>query len=136
MIVIAKDAFLEPKKFFCENLLQPFLTYDYTPLSCNFRKINDLFFTKSKNPVFWPKFAEKFFFSKIRLLHIRGFVVMYLCAKNHSLFMIFGTKVHDYKPSNVKEPDFRKKKFSANLGQKTAKNGVFGLCEKIDRLFF
>ncbi len=37
--------------------------------------------------------------------------------------MIFGTKVHDYKPLNVTEPDFQKKRFWANLGQKTAKNG-------------
>ena len=41
--------------------------------------------------------------------------------------MILGTKVHDYKPSNVKEPDFREKKFFGKFGPK---NGVFGLCEK------
>ena len=31
--------------------------------------------------VFWPKFAQKNFFSKIGLRHIRGFIVMHLCAK-------------------------------------------------------
>ena len=48
--------------------------------------------------------------------------------------MIFGTKVHDYKPSNVKELDLKKK--FGKFGPKTVKSGVFGLCEKIDRQFF
>ena len=87
MILIAKDAFFEAKKFFYENLLRPSFNYDDTLLSCKkSEKINDPIFHKvQKNPflaVFWPKFAQKKFFPKIGLRHIRGFIVMHLCAKN------------------------------------------------------
>ena len=93
MILIAKNGFFEPKKFFYENLFQPSFTYDDTLLSCkNSEKINDPVFHKVQKTrflaVFWPKFAQKNFFSKIGLRHIRGFIVMHLCAKNQKILMI------------------------------------------------
>ena len=71
MILIAKDAFFKPKKFFHENLLPPSFTYDDTLLSCKkSEKINDPIFHKvHKNrflAVFWPKFAQKKFFFENR----------------------------------------------------------------------
>ena len=80
MILIAKDAFFEPKKFFYENPLRPSFTYDDI-----IDPINDPIFHKvQKTPflaVFWPKFALKKFFPKIGLRHIRGFIVIHLFAK-------------------------------------------------------
>ena len=92
MIVIAKDAFFEPKKIFCENLRQPFFTNDYIPLSCEkSEKINDLIFHKIQKTrflaVFWLKFAQKIFFSKIGLRHILSFTISHLCAKNQKIPM-------------------------------------------------
>ena len=92
MILIAKDAFFEPKKFFYENLLRPSFTYDDTLLSCkNSEKINDPIFHKVQNTrflaVFWPKFAQKNFFSKIGLRHILGIAILHLCAKNQKKLM-------------------------------------------------
>ena len=90
MILIAKDAFFEPKKFFYENLLWPSFTYNDTLLSCKkSEKIDDPIFHKlRKTPflaVFLPKFAQKKFFFKNRARHIRGFIVMHLCAKNQKI---------------------------------------------------
>ena len=70
-----------------KNRIRPSFTYDDTLLSCKkSEKINDPIFHKvQKTPflaVFWPKFAQKNFFPKIGLRHIRGFIVMHLCAKN------------------------------------------------------
>ena len=36
---------------------------------------------------FWPKFAPKFFFSKIGLRHILGIAILHLCAKNQKKLM-------------------------------------------------
>ena len=93
MILIAKDAFFEPKKFFYENLLQPSFTYDDTLLSCkNSEKINDPIFHKVQKKrflaVFWPKLAQKFLFSKIGLCHISATTILHLCTKNHKIPMI------------------------------------------------
>ena len=46
--------------------------------------------------------------------------------------MIFCTKMHNYKPLNVTEPDFRKKESGQISGKKTAKKGLFGNYEKFD----
>ena len=99
MILVAKYAFFEPKEFFCENLLQPFLTYDDTLLSCKkSAKINDPIFPPSpKNPVFCRFLAQicpKNFFPKIGLRHIRGSIVMHLCAKNQKKIMMQIPKKH------------------------------------------
>ena len=89
---MAKDAFFEPKKFFNENLLQPSFNYDDTLLSCKkSEKINDPIFHKVQKTlflaVFWPKFAQKNFFPKIGLRHIRMFIVSNasLCKKSEKL---------------------------------------------------
>ena len=92
MILIAKDAFFEPKKFFYENLLRPSFTYDCTLLSCKkSEKINDPIFHKVQKTrflaVFWPKFAQKNFFSKIGLRHILGTTILHHCAKNQKKLM-------------------------------------------------
>ena len=92
MILIAKDAFFEPKKFFCENLLRPSFTYNDTLLLFKkSEKINDPIFHKVQKTrflaVFWPKFAQKNFFSKIGLRHILGIAILHLCAKNQKKLM-------------------------------------------------
>ena len=92
MILIAKNAVFEPKKLIYENLFQPSSTFDDTLLSCkNSEKINDPVFHNVQKTrflaVFWPKFAQKIFFSKIGLRHIRGFIVMQFCAKNQKILM-------------------------------------------------
>ena len=75
------------QKMLYENLLRPSFNLDDTLLSCKkSEKINDPIFHKvQKTPFladFWPKFPPKNFFPKIGLRHIRGFIVMHLCAKN------------------------------------------------------
>ena len=91
MILIAKDAFFEPKKFFCENMLQPFFTYDYTPLSCEkSEKINDLIFKKvQKNPVLAVFLAQislkNFFFENQAPSHSRVYSHAPLCQKSENL---------------------------------------------------
>ena len=72
--------FFEPKKIFCKNLLRPSFTYDDTLLSCKKSEKNDLIFRFLD--VLSPKFAQNFFFR-----HIRGFIVMHLCAKNQKIWM-------------------------------------------------
>ena len=80
------------EKNFCEiNLLNPF-TYDDTLLSCKeSEKINDPIFHNVQKArfldVFWPKFAPKFFFSKIGLRHFLGITILHLCAKNQKKLM-------------------------------------------------
>ena len=90
VILVAKYAYFEPKKFFYENLLRPSFTYNDTLLSCEkSEKINDPIFHKVQKTrflaVFRPKLAQKKFFSRIGLCHIRGFIVMHLCAKNQKI---------------------------------------------------
>ena len=51
-------------------------------------------------------------------------------------FLIFGMKVQNGNAQNVTEPDFRKKKFWANLGPKVPKNRVFWTFFKICSLVF
>ena len=83
--------------------------------------------------VFVRKWAE---FDLFLQAHPQLFSYQLFSTLTHLNFLNFSTKVHDYKPSNVTESDFRKKIFCSNLGQKTSKNGFFGLCEKLDHLFF
>ena len=88
VILIDEHAFFEPTIFFCKNLLKPSFTYDGTLLLCKkLEKINDPIFHKVQKTrflaVFWPKFAQKHFFSKIGFCHIQGLLVMHLCVKNH-----------------------------------------------------
>ena len=92
MILIAKNAVFETKKFFYENLFQPSFTCDDTLLSCkNLEKINDPVFLKVQKTcflaVFWPKFAQNNFFSKIGLRHILGIAILHLYAKNQKKLM-------------------------------------------------
>ena len=77
MILIAKDAFFEPNKFFCEiNLLNPF-TYDDTLLSCKkSEKINDPIFHKVQKNPFYRRFLaqicpKKYFFENRAPSHSR-----------------------------------------------------------------
>ena len=72
MILIAKDALFEPEKFFYENLLRPSFTYDDTLLN--------LFLD-----VFWPKFAEFFFFENRAPSHSRVYSHAPLCQKSENL---------------------------------------------------
>ena len=55
---------------------------------------------------------------------------------NWQIFMIFCTMMQNGNAQNVTEPDFRKKKFGANLGQKLPKNRVFWTLYKIGSLIF
>ena len=87
---LAKDAFFEPEKFFCENLLKPSFTYDNTLLSCKkSEKINDPIFHKvRKTPflaVFWPKFAQKIFSENWASSHSRVYSNTSLCKKSEKL---------------------------------------------------
>ena len=91
MILIAKNAVFEPKKFFYENLFQPSFTYDDTLLSCkNSEKINDPVFHKVQKihflAVLWPKFAKKnFFFENRAPSHSRVYSHAPLCQKSENL---------------------------------------------------
>ena len=90
MILIAKDAFFEPKKFFYENLLWPFFTYDNTLLSCkNSEKMNDQIFHKVQKTrflaLFWPKFAQNFSFENRAPSHSRVYSHAPLFQKSENL---------------------------------------------------
>ena len=91
MILIAKDAFFEPKKFFCENLLRPSFTYDDTLLSCKkIRKINDPIFHKVQKTrylaVFFGSNLSKNIFFEIRApSHSRVYSHAPLCQKSENL---------------------------------------------------
>ena len=87
MILIDKSSISEPKIFFCKNLLLPTFNYDGSLLKYkNSEKLNDSNSRKPKKTsflgIFWPKFAQKNFFSKIGLRHILGITILHHCAKN------------------------------------------------------
>ena len=80
------------KKFFWKTSFQSFFTYNGPLVSCKkTEKINDRVSRKSKKTSFLGNFgpilAQKIFFSKIGLRHIRGFTVAHLCAKNQKKVM-------------------------------------------------
>ena len=91
MILIAKDAFFEQKKFFYENLLRPSCTQGDTLLSCRkSEKINDPIFHKvQKTPflaVFLAQICPKKFFSENRApSHSRVYSNATLCKKSEKL---------------------------------------------------
>ena len=90
MILIAKDAFFEPKKFFYENLFRPSFTYYDKLLSCKkSEKINDPIFHKVQKTrflaVFWPKFAQNFFSENRAPSHSRVYSHAPLYQKSENL---------------------------------------------------
>ena len=84
--------FLRPTKFFREKSLQP-LFREPCPLSLykKSEKSNDSILHKVQKTLFlgsfWPKFAQKKFFSKNRLRHILGIAILHHCAKNQKKLM-------------------------------------------------
>ena len=89
----AIKSILGRKKFFWENSFQPLFTYDGTLVSYKkSEKTNDTISRKSQKTSFldhfWPKLAQKNFFSKIGLRHFLGFMKTHHHAKNQKKLMI------------------------------------------------
>ena len=80
MILIAKDAFYGPKKFFCEDLLQSSITYDDTLLSCKkSEKIKDPILNKVT--FFGQNLPKKIYLENRALSHLRVYSYAPLCKK-------------------------------------------------------
>ena len=87
-----KCRFIRQIRFFREKALRPFFR-THCPLSfCQkSEKTNEATLHKVQKTLFlgsfWPKFAQKKFFSKIGLRHILGIAILHLCAKNQKTLM-------------------------------------------------
>ena len=88
----SKCRFLRRIRFFREKALRP-LFRTHCPLSfCQkSEKTNEAILHKVQKTLFlgsfWPKFAQKNFFSKIGLRHILGIAILHHCAKNQKKLM-------------------------------------------------
>ena len=69
-----------------ENFFSQLGPFNSTSLYKKSGKTNEQIFHKVQKTlflgIFWPKLAQKFFFSKIGLRHILGITSLHLCAKN------------------------------------------------------
>ena len=87
-----KIRILRQTKIFREKPLQPFFR-EPCPLSLcqKSEKTNEAILHKVQKTLFlgsfWPKFAQKKFFSKIGLRHILGITILHHCAKNQKKLM-------------------------------------------------
>ena len=87
-----KSLIYSKKKFSREKFFRPFFK-THCPLSfCQkSEKTNEAILRKVQKTLFlgsfWPKFAQKIFFSKIGLRHFLGIAILHLCAKNQKKLM-------------------------------------------------
>ena len=83
---------LRRTRIFREKFFRPFFRVPCTLSFCQkSEKTNEGILHKVQKTLFlgsfWPKFAQKKFFSKIGLRHILGIAILHLCAKNQQKLM-------------------------------------------------
>ena len=92
VILIAKNPFFEPKRFFWKKPFSPLFRGPLPPhLHKKSEKSNEAILHKVQKTLFLgrflPKFAPKNFLSKIGLRHILGITILHHCAKNQKKLM-------------------------------------------------